>query len=580
MSLPQIRAAIGLLLLLNVAAPVLLSPFGVPVGGDATVMRVGYLTMGAAMVPPALLACWAALAPQPFLRRGTQALAMLASTDLALDFAMVHCSGSQSDAAEMLQITVSLVALAVCLLPLCLFRARFRWTIAPPPAAEVARPLNANQFSVRGMLLGMVFFAAMFAALRWLHPGHLDTSNLGPHLLRFAAFGLFMGLLGLPVLVLGWLVLARGGRSRLRCFFGVIGACAVAAAATAVALARSPGDSKELVFVLVGMLLFAAPSFWIIRLCGYRLVGRGRDDRPADELSAAILSPRRRFTVAVCSMILMLAAIASVLPARVELWRGKAQERRWREIGFSVALTEGQVTSLARLSDAVPAIDAAVIGHINACSRLQILALWPSEVGDETLASLGTLPQIAYLSLFGTRVTDKGLGQLLSKAPNLANLNLQATGIGDDGLLALANLERLAVLDVSHTRVTQQGIARLKLAKPYLRINSTTDDSTLSNVAILIQQQRAVLSRSPGWRPIVVRLHAASPAVTDLGVADLRGLTNIEELDFTDACLTDSAVGDLVTLSGLKKLALSGTKISNSGIALLREALPDCEIEP
>ena len=89
-----------------------------------------------------------------------------------------------------------------------------------------------------------------------------------------------------------------------------------------------------------------------------------------------------RFAIAVCSMILMLAAIASVLPSRLKIWRKKAQERSWSEIDFSASLTDGQVISLTYVSDAVHPINAAIVDRISACSGLEGLSLGPSNAGD------------------------------------------------------------------------------------------------------------------------------------------------------------------------------------------------------
>lgn len=580
MSKTQIHVCIGLLLVVNLALPMLLAPFGLPVGTNAKSLRVGYLAVGASMAHPALAAVWAVLAPQPFLRRGAQALAMLACANLSLDFAMVHNSTSRNQPADMLSIIASLAAFAVCLLPLYLLRARLHWAIAPPEGAPLVCRQDDSQFSLRRMLLGMAFVAALLAASRWLHPGKLATSTLWIHLLRLAGFGLFMGLLGLPVLIVCWLMLSRGGRSRLRWCIGVIGACALAAGAAAAISYDAPGsDFKELVFVLLGMLLSAVLSFWIIRLCGYRLVRQARDGAPhLETFLEAPPAPGRRFAIALCSLILMLTAIASVMPSRFELWREKALQRGWSENDFLASLTEGQITSLTYLSDAVHPIDARVVGRINACGRLQSLSLGPSEAGDKTLASLGELPELAHLYLFVTRITDNGLRQL-GRFPNLTEIDLQGTDIGDEGLLALADLERLTEVDVRHTRVTPGGVARLQSARPGLRIKAATDDSSLVNVARRLRPARTVLSRPAGWRPINVRLRAAGPGVTDIGVSALRGVANIEELDLTDARVTDAAVGDLAKLSGLKKLLLRGTQVSESGIARLQRALPRCAIE-
>ena len=66
--------------------------------------------------------------------------------------------------------------------------------------------------------------------------------------------------------------------------------------------------------------------------------------------------------------------------------------------------------------------------------------------------------------------------------------------------------------------------------------------------------------------------------MTDAGVTALRGMTGISELDLTDAHITYAAVKDLATLSGLKKLVLQGSGITDAGIDELRQKLPECEI--
>lgn len=134
MSKTQIQIVIGLLLTLHLALIMLFAPLGLPVNdNDATAVRVGYLTIGAVLAQPALLAVWAGLAPQPLLRRLAQALALLACADLALDFALVH-NRSRNEPADVLQIIASLVAFAVCLSAVWLLRARLKWRVAPPIA--------------------------------------------------------------------------------------------------------------------------------------------------------------------------------------------------------------------------------------------------------------------------------------------------------------------------------------------------------------------------------------------------------------------------------------------------------------
>lgn len=83
MSRTQIRTIIVLLIAVHVAAGLFLTPFGLAAGDNPLVQRVTIAGIGALIAQPALLALWAALGPQPLLRRWVEALIILAILDLA-----------------------------------------------------------------------------------------------------------------------------------------------------------------------------------------------------------------------------------------------------------------------------------------------------------------------------------------------------------------------------------------------------------------------------------------------------------------------------------------------------------------
>ena len=92
--------------------------------------------------------------------------------------------------------------------------------------------------------------------------------------------------------------------------------------------------------------------------------------------------------------------------------------------------------------------------------------------GDEDLAKLAPIaPNLRWLDLAGTKITDAGLGQLKA-APNLTRLHLERTGITDSGLTNLAPLVNLEYLDLYGTSVTDTGLDTLqslpKLKQIYL----------------------------------------------------------------------------------------------------------------
>jgi hypothetical protein len=579
MSRTQIRITIGLLLLMHVSLAVLLTPIGLPAPNDhSAAHRVGLMVIGALVAQPGLLAICAALGPQAFVRRILQALAALVCVYLGVDFAAVQNSGDMSEPGAIMRPFSWFISFVAVQLPLWLLRARFHWQVWPPATLAVGAEQHGNQFSVRGLLTAIALVAATFAALRWLHPASGDISNVGTHLLRFAAIGGVMCLLGLLAIAVCWLVLVPG-RRRLRWTLGIASACSLAGVADAVALYGSPGEVWELVFALLGTLLCATGSLLVIRLCGYRLLRRPGGGTQPSELAGTALGPlsHRRFAFVVSSMAVLLAGLAAMAPARLHLWREKAEERRWRAAGLYVSMDEGRIVSVSTNDGAQHAVNADAVDRINLCHDLTRLDLAGSTADDETLERLSALPNLRSLSLTATRISDKGLRQL-QKLTKLNDLGLRMTDVSDEGLRVLATLNQGTGIDLGNTRVTPQGIKWLKQLRPDLRIIDRTDDFALRQLSSHFRPRRGAISQPADWRPVALRMHAIGSGVTDAGVAALRGMTNIEEFDLTDARVTDAAINDLATLSGLKKLVVIGTQVSDSGVARLRLALPKCTI--
>jgi uncharacterized membrane protein len=89
----------------------------------------------------------------------------------------------------------------------------------------------------------------------------------------------------------------------------------------------------------------------------------------------------------------------------------------------------------------------------------------PARIGDAALAPLkGIAPQVVWLDLGGTKVTDTGLAAVASLT-NLTRLHLQRTTIGDRGLAHLSKLPRLEYLNVYGTKVSDEGLKALSSMK-------------------------------------------------------------------------------------------------------------------
>jgi uncharacterized membrane protein/mono/diheme cytochrome c family protein len=81
--------------------------------------------------------------------------------------------------------------------------------------------------------------------------------------------------------------------------------------------------------------------------------------------------------------------------------------------------------------------------------------------GDAQLAALEAIaPQILWLDVSGTQITDAGLAAM-EKFPNLTRLHLNRTAITDTGVTHLARLSRLEYLNLYGTKITDAGLTSL-----------------------------------------------------------------------------------------------------------------------
>lgn len=85
-----------------------------------------------------------------------------------------------------------------------------------------------------------------------------------------------------------------------------------------------------------------------------------------------------------------------------------------------------------------------------------------AQVTDDKLAALAqAAPQVTWLDLGNTKITDGGLA-VLAQLPNVTVLHLERTGITDAGLDHVKGLQHLEYLNVYGTEVTDAGLAKLE----------------------------------------------------------------------------------------------------------------------
>jgi hypothetical protein len=161
------------------------------------------------------------------------------------------------------------------------------------------------------------------------------------------------------------------------------------------------------------------------------------------------------------------------------------------------------------------------------------------EITDDTLRRVARLRQLERLNLAGTAISDAGIAHLRA-CETLRELNLAWTATGDGALRALAGLPHLCVFQ-SGTAVTDDGIAALH-------------DWPLF----------------AAWHDTPTKLMLRGP-FTDRGMARLRGLDGLEDLDVDDArlAITPACLDPLADLPRLTSLAVDATDAWMPGLAAL-----------
>lgn len=207
--------------------------------------------------------------------------------------------------------------------------------------------------------------------------------------------------------------------------------------------------------------------------------------------------------------------------------------------------------------------------HLAKLSNLELLDLNGSWVGD-TLAHLQSLRQLVELDLgYAKTITDREIRHV-AKLTSLRSLNLERTRVTDEGLSLLKELVELRTLNLRSTRnVTAAGmphIARLTSLRdldlscyPW-DTKQPIGDGGLAHVVKLKELRRLILSGT---------------GLTDTGVGSLQSLENLEEL-WLPSGPTDIGLKTVGRLTSLRKLGVSSSMASDLGLSHLRN-LEDLE---
>jgi hypothetical protein len=164
--------------------------------------------------------------------------------------------------------------------------------------------------------------------------------------------------------------------------------------------------------------------------------------------------------------------------------------------------------------------------------RTVVLVATPqSQLTDDGLAPLTTLPALELLSIYGNRTTDAALvhvGQMRKLRTLVLNCDVTDTGL--ETLSGLTNLEQL---DLTQSKITDAGIVSVKnfVKLKTLILNGTRlTNESLSTIAEL---------------KTLENLYLGDTSIDDAAVASLKQMEQLQTLFLLDTPITARAVAEL-----------------------------------
>ncbi len=234
---------------------------------------------------------------------------------------------------------------------------------------------------------------------------------------------------------------------------------------------------------------------------------------------------------------------------------------------LTLAVAELQRLAALRLNGKSGAtqIDDSGLRALENCPELRLLAVDFLPIGATSLGRL-TPRRLHELYAAGTKLDDQAMNQL-SGFTTLKALRLSNTEITDAALGALENLP-LQELDVSEcSRITDAGMQPLSQVTTLRKLNLFK--TRVSDVGIVPLTSLSNLE----W------LNLDQTEITDMALNSVARLPSLKFLHLGSTAVSDAGMPELVDLNELEVLIVTRTQVSASGVDMVRNWLPDVEIQ-
>lgn len=217
--------------------------------------------------------------------------------------------------------------------------------------------------------------------------------------------------------------------------------------------------------------------------------------------------------------------------------------------------------------------------------ELKLVTLSSSQINDELIGQLSQLRELRILRLLGNdeeRATGNGL-RTLKAAGNLEVLTLSGEWVTDDIVAATPELKKLRALHLYRTpNVTSASFAAVatlpNLQELTIHRAEKIDDRGSEHLAELRELRRLWLSAT-GCSDIAVAhvsklpnlqcLSLAKSKITDVSMEHLKRSRSIQQLDLSDTSIGDIGLESIVQIPRLRVLILNGTRVTDSGMPIM-----------
>lgn len=220
---------------------------------------------------------------------------------------------------------------------------------------------------------------------------------------------------------------------------------------------------------------------------------------------------------------------------------------------------------------------------VGTLKSLQRLSVTLTDVDGRGIAELSGLTNMRRISVASSKCTGEGFAAL-QPLTKLENLNFHSCLVNDAGLAEVGTLSSLERLEIVHTKFTDAGAKHLAGLTNLRRLQIGSREATGASVEFIKALPIRELDLHDGQASDLGLEHASALGslrilriygpVTDRGVAHLARLEKLEQLILSHAPVTDAGLKSLHGLKRLTNVDLTGCKVSDDAVAAWKAAVP------